>query len=166
MIKGRTYAVVAAAAFSLVAAGSLSAQPRGRGDWGGGPGDDDGPGLMRRAARFLELTEDQKARLAEIVEQGQPERERTRELSREAHQRFREALEAEAPDAAQVGQAAIEMHALRAQREASRKSFEAAFESLLTPEQQQKWEMMQASRAAGRGPGHPGRKHSRGPGRR
>jgi hypothetical protein len=25
---------------------------------------------------------------------------------------------------------------------------------------------MQASRAAGRGPGHPGRKHSRGPGRR
>jgi Spy/CpxP family protein refolding chaperone len=158
MMKLRSYPILAAAAaLSLVVAGSLAAQPR-RGGPGGGPGDADGFGPMHRAARFLELTEDQKTRLAEIVEQGRPERERLRELRRETQEQLREALEAEPPDPATVGQAAIDMHALRAQHETSRKSVEAAFQSLLTPDQQRKWEMMQASRAAEGGPGHRGRR--------
>lgn len=155
--RTRTTLLAATAALSLAAAGVVSAQPRGpRG------GDGDGPGL-HRAARFLELTEDQKTRLAELREQGRPERERIREASRAAHERLREALEAESPDPTTVGEAAIEVHSLREQQRASRESFENAFESLLTPEQLQKWEMMQASRAAG---GGPFRQHGRGPGRR
>jgi len=167
MMKPRSYSLIGAAVLSLATAGVLVAQP-GRGPRGGGPGDDDGPGGMQRAARFLELTQDQKTRLAEIEEQARPERERLRELTREAHERFRQAIEATNPDPATVGQAAIEMHALRAQHESSRESFESAFESLLTPEQLRKWEMMQASRAAGGGPGpggHGGPRGPRGPGR-
>ena len=165
MTKGRRNVLAAATVLSLAAAGTLFAQPRGGGGRGG-PGDGDGLGSMHRAARFLELTEDQKTRLAEIVEQGRPERQRLRELNREAHQRFREALEAESPDPALVGQAAIEMHALRAQQETTRESFETAFESLLTPEQQRKWEMMEASRAARGGSRQRGPRGPRGPGRR
>lgn len=155
-----TTLLAAAAALSLATAGIVSAQPRGP---RGGPGGGDGPGLLHRAAGFLELTADQKARLAELEEQGRPERERIREASRAAHERFREALEAENPDPTAVGEAAIEIHALREQQRTSRESFENAFESLLTPDQLRKWEMMQASRAAGGGPfGRQGR----GPGRR
>jgi Spy/CpxP family protein refolding chaperone len=143
-----------AAVAALGLAGGLSAQPRGpHGDGGIGAG----------AARFLELTEDQQARLAELREQGRPERERLRELSREANRRFREALEAESPDPAEVGQAAIDMHALRQQQRTQGESFQNAFEGLLTSEQLRKWEMMQASRAAGGGPGR-GRRGPRGPG--
>jgi Spy/CpxP family protein refolding chaperone len=130
----------------------------------GGPGRGPGPGLGR-IAEDLGLSDEQKAQLEALRARQKDTLQPLAESARQAHEAFRAALEAESPDAAAVGQAALAM------KEAEKKmkaAHDAAFEemkSVLTPEQRQKLEQMHRDRPPRPwGPGGFGGPGHRGPG--
>jgi Spy/CpxP family protein refolding chaperone len=124
---------------------------------GGGPGG----GRFRGPGRFLELTEDQQEAARQIFEQRRPEMQALHEQMRENRTLLRDALESGA-DAASVGELVIDGHALKEQGRAMREDSKEAFESLLTPEQKRKLELLEAARAAGSSRGPHGKMGPRG----
>jgi Spy/CpxP family protein refolding chaperone len=119
-----------------------------------------GPGGPAAAARFLELTEEQRAAAREIFQRQRPEMEVLHEAMRENREAQREALEVDHPDPLTVGELTIEGHALRQEARARREEAKKAFEAVLTPEQKQKFEAMEALRGS-MGPRSPRRKRGR-----
>ncbi len=155
-----TLAVLGITGLALGAA-VLFAQPPGA-DGPGGPG----AHRMGRAegmARYLGLSEEQKAQVEKLVQAQRPKHQALREKIEQNGQRLDEALEAASPDPLLVGELAIEGHRLRQQGKALREAHGKAVRALLTPEQQAKFDAMKALREDGgrRGEGRPGR----GPGR-
>jgi Spy/CpxP family protein refolding chaperone len=148
---------------TLLVAPGATAQPWGPGEGRRGPGGPGGP------ARFLELTEEQQAVAREAFEQQRPAMREIREKLRENREARREALETETPDPFAVGELVIEGHALQVQARALRDESKRALEAVLTPEQKQKLEALEAVRGFGgpRGPGGRrggGERGPRGPG--
>jgi len=142
------FGAIVATAAALAVAGSLSAQPA-----QGPRGERMGPRRpMERMARYLELTEQQKEQARQLREAQRPQMEALREKMRDNHQRLRQALESETPDATLVGELTLEQHRLRAQGKAQRDEMQRAFKALLTPEQVTKLEAMEAAREHGMGP--------------
>jgi len=139
----------------LIGAPGVVAQPLGPEE--GGPGG----GRFRGPGRFLELTEDQQAVARQIFEQRRPEMRALHEQMRENRTLLRDALESGA-DAASVGELVIDGHALKEQGRAMREESKEAFESLLTPEQKRKLELLEAARAAGSSRGRRGKMGPRG----
>jgi len=107
-----------------------------------------GRGGFRGPGRFLELTEDQQAAAREVFEQRRPQVQALHERLRQNRQLLRESLESGSPDATAVGELVIEGHALKKRGRALRQESKEAFESLLTPEQHRRLEMLEAARAA------------------
>ena len=98
--------LAAAGSFSLARAGERPDGPH------GGPGF--GPGFGPDPARLAErlgLSEDQQAQLKALREKDREASRPLFEAARQAHEAFREALEAANPDPAAVGRAALAMHA-------------------------------------------------------
>jgi Spy/CpxP family protein refolding chaperone len=93
--------------------------------------------------------------LAEHREKARPQAQALLAKMRENRQKMRQALEAEAPDAATVGTLAIEGHRLQLERKARRDADEKELRAMLSPEQQTKLDALQAPRrgAGRRGPG-------------
>jgi Spy/CpxP family protein refolding chaperone len=137
--------------------GSLAvAQPFGPGR----EGPPEGPPLGR-AARVLDLTEQQQEATRQIFEQRRPQVEALRKEMRENRQQLKEALESGHADPTAVGELVIAGHALRQEGRRLREESKAQLQSLLTPEQQLKLEALEAVRDEV-GPGPRGRKGRRG----
>jgi Spy/CpxP family protein refolding chaperone len=137
-----------AGALLLVASMAWAQSPAPGEERFGGEGRRRGPGGPAGAARFLDLTEEQKAAAREIFERQRPEMEVLHEALRENREAQREALEVDHPDPLTVGELAIERHALRQEAQARREEAKKAFEAVLTPEQRQKLEALEAVRGS------------------
>lgn len=104
-----------------------------------------GFGLMRGLSR-LDLTESQKAEVQRIMESKKATFESLRERNRADREALQAAAEAPSPNSSEVGAAYLK---LRAGREAMRAEHKATMEqirSILTPEQQEKFDAMKQHR--------------------
>jgi Spy/CpxP family protein refolding chaperone len=113
-------------------------------EFGRGPGGPGGPGFGPHLAEALGLSDAQKTQLEAIHTRQRETLTPLVESARQAHDAFRQAVDADNADAAAVGQAAIAMHAAEKKLQAAH---EVAFEelkSILTPDQREKLEKMHA----------------------
>jgi len=154
-------AVLGTAALTLaLGAGAAGAQPPGpEGPGGMGPR----MGRAEGMARFLGLSEAQKEQVRKLMEGRRAEHEALREQVEKNRQEMEEALESASPVPADVGLLAIEGHRLREQGRALRDAQDKAMRSLLTPEQQAKFDAMKALRDEGGPMGGFGMGHGAGP---
>ncbi len=135
----------------LLAAGAAMAGPAGR--RGGAAGD------LRGALETLDLSDDQRAKLKEILQGERERREALRRESWDARQALRTAAEAPAPDAAEVGRAYLRLRDSRRSNVEAREKTKERIASILTDEQKAKLEELRSRRGAPRDgrPGRPGR---------
>ena len=132
-------------------------QPAGEGRRGGGQ-------RARAIVEYLDLTQEQQDSWKALREQHRDEMKLLRDEGRGLGQALRKSLEADEPDAV-VGEAAKAVHAHRQAVKQAREAFEGQLKSVLTPDQQQKFDAFEAVRAMGRkgrgargtGRGRPGR---------
>jgi Spy/CpxP family protein refolding chaperone len=144
-----------------VAASLAVAQPAER------PGKD-GPGgrgrfMAGRMARFLNLSDDQKTAFQKALEQQRPQMQALHQQMRDVRQKLDDALKADNPDPAVVGQLTIQDRALIKQGHALHDQLAQTLRGLLTPEQQTKFDAMQSlgrgfGPVAGPGPARFGRR--------
>lgn len=128
---------------ALLGASVAAAQPAGPGEGRPGRGGFDGP------ARFLGLTEEQQTVAREAFERQRPAMREIHEGLRENQEAQRQALESESPDPCVIGELAVEGHALQERARALREEAKKALEAVLTPEQKQKLEALEALRGSG-----------------
>jgi Spy/CpxP family protein refolding chaperone len=143
--------------------------PRGEGGWRhcGEPGEhplmEEGfrEGHLERMAGFLDLSPQQAEQWRQTMESRADGREAEFESMQNLHERIRELASADTPDATAVGELVIQAHQRMETLEAEREAFHAELESILTPEQQERFEALRELRpdrgAGGRhrpGPGH------------
>jgi len=143
-----TSVVALALAVSAGVAGAQGPGPRGGrpGDRGPGPGFGPPP---EQVAERLGLSADQKAQWQAMREKSRDTMKPLFESARQAHEAFRNALEAANPDALAVGQAALAAHAAEKKlHDAQQAAFED-LKSILTPEQREK---LEEGRGRGVGP--------------
>jgi Spy/CpxP family protein refolding chaperone len=154
--------LIGAAAAFLLAAGVAGAQPA-NGDTGPGRGQRG----FDRPARYLGLTDQQKAAFQQIREKQRPQFEALHKKMRDNMAQLRQALESQNPDPTSVGELAIEGHRLRGQVKALRDDADKQMRALLTPEQQVKFDAMRALHGErgpmGDGPGWHGKGGPSGP---
>lgn len=142
---------------AAVGVSGATAQPAGEGPRGGGH-------RARAIVDYLDLTQEQQDSWKALREQHRDEMKALREEGRGLGQALRKSLEADEPDAV-VGEAAKAVHAHRQLVKQARETFQGQLKSVLTPEQQQKFEAFEAARAMGRkGRGARGHRRAR-PGR-
>jgi len=142
MRKALAVAGVTALALGLgVAAG---AQPPGT-DGPGGTGKGRGQGM----ARFLGLSDEQKAQVEKLMESQRGQHQALREQMQANRKQLEQALQNANPDPAAVGELAIEGHRLREQGRVLRDAQDKAIRALLTPDQQAKFDAMKALRGGG-----------------
>ena len=122
----------AALAGALALAPALSAQPPGRG--GGRMG-----GMLRHALGALDLSQDQKDKIHEILQAEKPALQSLREQMRTDRRALRDAADSNA-DAATVGNAFLKLRSDRQAMRAERDKVKTQIETLLTPEQKAKFE--------------------------
>jgi len=103
----------------------------------------------RAIVEYLDLTQEQQDSWKALREEHRDEMKALREEGRGLRQRLQESLEADEPDAA-VGEAAKAAHAFRQHMKQAREAFEGRLQSVLTPEQREKFEAFEAVRAMGR----------------
>ncbi len=108
-----------------------------------------------RLERVLGLSDQQKAAFQKTLQQQRPEMESLHSELRGTRQKLDEALAAESPDPAVVGELAIQQHRLLDKQRAMRVLAEQTLRALLTPEQQTKFDVLQSLRP-GRGRFGPG----------
>jgi Spy/CpxP family protein refolding chaperone len=145
-------------ALILLGTSGAWAQPFDRGE--GGPG----PRGLRGPARVLDLTEEQQAAAREILQSQRPERQALREEMRENRKALREALESGVADPCTVGEIVMEGHALREKGRALQEESKEAIAGLLSEEQKQKLETLEAARELTGRKGRPGTRGPRGGG--
>ena len=139
----------------------------------GGPGGPNGPGgpPLGMIAQHLGLSEEQKTQLKAIHEKQMEATKPLMQTAGESAAAFEKALEADSPDPAALGQAAIAMRNARRQVEAAHQAGFEEIKALLTPEQRAKVEEMEKHRGErggdhGFGPGGHGRPGAHRPGGR
>lgn len=105
-------------------------------------------GILRAfalAARYLELTDEQKSTIREAFEATREAGATVREQLRVVQEDLREALSATTPDPATVGTLAIQMHELRSQLRAQRQALAEIIKGVLTPDQLDKLATVEAA---------------------
>lgn len=110
----------------------MSAEARGRG------GEGRGPSAERRLFRQLDLTEEQRTKLAELRKEKSAKMESLRKQMKAAHEKMKAALEADSSDEA-LKKAHQEVRDVRAQLEDMRFESMLAIRKVLTPEQRKKF---------------------------
>lgn len=108
----------------------------------------------------LELSPEQQAQAQALREDLRATAEPLIEELRTARDDLRDLLESEAPDPTTVGEMVLSAHALRQELRAAHQAHIDELAALLTPEQLERFETLQAAREH-----FPGRRHHRGPGR-
>jgi Spy/CpxP family protein refolding chaperone len=138
---------------ALVALPALAGRPHGPGPGGPGPGGLDPERLdafleMRaeRLAEALDLSADQRANFERLRGEMRASAEPSRERMRTVGEELRALLDADAPDAAQVGAKVIEMHRLRGELRAAREKLERDFEATLSEAQKLAWSAVKETR--------------------
>ena len=122
-----------------------------------------GPGRMLEDARLLDLSDEQRTAVKDLLRQQHEARRPLMERKWDLRRQLREAASAPGADAAKVGQIAIESQRVGEQLLAQRKQLEASFAGLLNPEQKELWAKLQASREKERGRHKGGRGFGHGP---
>jgi Spy/CpxP family protein refolding chaperone len=118
-----------------------------------------GPGMGRpdHMAKFLGLTDPQQTEIRKVMEGRRGDRQALWEKLKTNREAMQQALESANPDAAAVGELAIEAHRLHQQEKALRDAQDEAIRDLLTPDQKVRFDAMKAMRPEGmggpRGPG-------------
>jgi len=149
----------------VVAAGA--AGPREDGEWGGW-GADDHPRMEQFHERRLERMADVLDLSAQQIEQWQ-EIFASRNVKREAegseihalHEQIRALASADDPDVTAIGERVIEAHRLMEAAQAEREALHAELMSILTPEQKERFEVLQELRPERGEFGHRGRRGRR-----
>jgi len=136
--------VVGAAMSATMAASLLAAEPPAR------PGRPGGRSPMDGMARYLGLSDEQKAQVEEKRRQERTTAQPIFAKLRANGEKLRAALDSGAPDPAAVGALVIEGHRLQEQLKAQREAGEKEIRAMLTAEQQTKFDALQALRG---GPG-------------
>lgn len=147
--------LVALLALPFLSPTALAQPPAAPGDGPGGPGfgprgahGAHGGGLFGNLGflvRFLDLTEEQQAQVQALRENLRQNSALLREESRALRQDLRTALDAEAPDATEVGELAIALHGQRQELRQLRDQAIADFEALLTQEQLESFQQLKES---------------------
>ena len=101
------------------------------------------------AIEYLGLTEEQQEQWRALHTQHREEIQPLLEEGRALQQRVRESLEADEPEVL-VGEAVKAVHAHQEKMKAAQATFEAQLSTVLTPEQQEKFEALKAARKADR----------------
>jgi len=115
-----------------------------------------GPGPMAGEMRYLQLTDEQRAAVESALEAQRAQVEALRESMQANRAQLREALDNPSPDPVAVGEIVIDGEKLRKEERALRDEAQKALGSVLTPEQKQRLEVLEAARALGRGRGSGG----------
>lgn len=152
---------IAGAIAVVVATGLLWAQSPGRGD-GGFHGGSHGK-MLHRALAELDLTDDQKVRVHDVLMASADETDAAREQGRAAREALAEAMHAEVFDEAAIREAYARVATLDADRIVRRAQAFQEIRGILDPVQLETLEEMReemherfAEREAGRGHGHRG----------
>lgn len=125
----------------LVLPFAADAAPRG----GQGPGQAQAGDILhnpRALARALRLTEQQAATLRTLLEDLKATTAPLHEEGKALREALRTELEADSPNACEVGTAALAVHENHEEIEAARQAFDTAFTAILTPEQRAKYEAL------------------------
>jgi Spy/CpxP family protein refolding chaperone len=101
---------------------------------------------LGRGLQALNLTDEQKASFRSMLQEQRQASEPQREQIRDLRQQMRQQLDTGKADPAQIGELAIQAHAVRAQLRASREQALQRFEALLTPEQKAKLDQLKQER--------------------
>lgn len=110
---------------------------------GVGPG---GPGLFGLALRRLELTEDQRSRVRQIMESHREEQRTIADRARKAHEALREVTESPTFDESAVRARAADVAGVEADMAVARARLYNEVYQILTPEQQATLKTLQAER--------------------
>ncbi len=108
-------------------------------------------GRANHMAKFLGLTDQQQAEIKKLMEDRRGDRQALWEKLKTNRDAMKQALDSAAPDAAAVGELAIEAHKLHQQMQALRDAQDKAIRDLLTPDQKVKFDAMKALRPEGMG---------------
>jgi len=152
-----TKRVMASVSGAALAALGWAAMAQAQGPGGPGPHDREfgrgfGPGP--RFAEALGLSDDQKAQLEALRAKQREAMKPLLDTVRQAHEALRQTMEADSPDPATVGQAALALHAAEKKLRAAHEASFSDVKAILTPEQQAKLEQMK-EKGPHRGPGGP-----------
>lgn len=135
--------ILIALACALIAPLAVAQPPDDPGNGDGGADRGRGAALLRQLlppAGYLQLTDEQRESLRGLVRElrdaVEPLRQEMRTLGEDLH----EALNADAPDPAEIGQLTLDLRALRGQIRDQIAAFGDAFRAILDPEQQAKWD--------------------------
>lgn len=154
-MKKMSQAVLGGAALALVlgVAQAQAQPPQGTGP--GGPGGGAmGPGHNRQQsiARALGLTDQQQEKVHQILDEQRPQKEALQEKLQANRDALRQLLESGSADATAVGELVLEGRKLHDQGRAMRDAEKKKIRALLTPEQQTKFDLIEALREE-HGPG-------------
>jgi len=140
----KALAVLGVAGLVLGVGATAGAQPP-------GPDGSRGPRMERAEgmARFLGLSEEQKAQVEKLTEGRRAKHEALREKLEKNREQLQQALESVNPDPVVVGELAIEGHRLREEGRVLREAQDKSIRALLTPEQQARFDAMKALREDG-----------------
>jgi len=127
---------------AVLCAVSVAAQQRRQGP-------SEGRGRGDGAIEYLGLSEQQQEQWGALQAQHREDMRPLQEEGRILQQRVRESLEADEPEIL-VGEAAKAVYAHKKNVEAAREAFEAQLSSVLTAEQQEKFEALKEARGSGR----------------
>jgi Spy/CpxP family protein refolding chaperone len=94
-----------------------------------------------RCLSLLDLSEEQKSQIAGFIEAARPGIEADLAALRAAAQTLKASLEAEPPDACQIGNDALAVQAARETLVAAREALREQITSVLTPDQQSRFEV-------------------------
>ena len=115
------------------------------------PPGEHGPGRADRMAKFLGLSQQQQDQVRNLTEDGRGERQALWEKLKTNREAMQQAIDNANPDAAAVGELAIESNRLHKQMDALRDAQDKAIRDLLTPDQKVKFDAMRAMRPEGMG---------------
>jgi len=118
-------------------------------------------GRMARMAEYLELSESQVAEWQTVLDQhfeGVSDRRQISDSVTDWREEFRVLAAEESPDLEQLGQLALDIHRAHESFRSSRQQFTDELQRILTPEQAEKFEALEAAREIA---GHRGRKSAR-----
>lgn len=116
---------------------------------------------MSHVSEYLELSESQAAEWQAILDQhleGAPDRQQVFKSIADRREEFRILAAEESPDLELLGQLALEIHRAHESLRASREQLDDELQRILTPEQSEKLEALEAARDIS---GHRGRKSPR-----
>lgn len=135
-----------------------------RGDRGPQPhGEPPFPDRLETLADYLDLTDAQRLELESLVEEHRARRMDRLETLHDLHGQLRDLLDTASPDPIRVGELTIALDAEKEALAAARRGEIDEIESLLTPDQRERFEALETARRLEPRPPHGFQGHQRGP---